>query len=79
MKRIRCKDGGTITFPTDEDRHDQRYAPINKHHLAVASALDSYAYLVLECTRDEVWQRIKDIRAALSPQRTSTGEDHERD
>ncbi len=65
--------GAVMAFPaldTEEEysfTHRLRYGtPDKTDHLGAASCLDSYAYLVLECTKVEVWRRIKLIRAALS-------------
>jgi len=33
--------------------------------LAAASCLESYMYLVTECTKDEAWRRIKLMREAI--------------
>lgn len=33
--------------------------------LTAASIVEAYGYLVIECSRDEAWRRIKIIRAAM--------------
>ena len=57
--------GAQMTFPVGEFCNQMRYG--QNADTAAASALDSYRYLVLECTKEEAWKRIKLIRkAALS-------------
>ena len=55
-------DGAQMTFPVGEFCHQMRYG--QNADIAAASALDSYRYLVLECTKEEAWKRIKLIRKA---------------
>lgn len=65
MQRVKCESGATMTVPTNEDRWQARYEPTSLNMLSVASAMDSYAYLLFECTREEAWRRIKNIRSAM--------------
>ena len=55
-------DGALMTFPVAEFCNQMRYG--QNADTAAASALDSYRYLVLECTKEEAWKRIKLIRSA---------------
>ena len=41
-----------------------RYHPEAVNALAMAAALDAYRYLVLECSQEEAWRRIKLMREA---------------
>lgn len=55
--------GAQMSFPSAEELWQQRYGqPLRR--FTTASALASYEYLVLECTKDEAWRRIKLLRAA---------------
>lgn len=71
--KVDCGDGAVMSFPAQETAEEYSFA----HHLrhwevdkndayVAASCLDSYTYLVLNCTKEEAWRRIKLIRAALS-------------
>lgn len=54
--------GAFMQFPTDQLAYQTRYYPKDLPTMLIASALDSYRYLVLECNKDEAWRRIKRIR-----------------
>jgi hypothetical protein len=57
-----------MAAPTAEFRHFLRHdvAVGLVFNRAAADALDSYAYLVTECSKAEAWRRIMAIRAALA-------------
>lgn len=60
-----------MSFPTSEFLYNLRYgtdkseAPLAKDRLVCAGLLESYEYLVMHCTKDEAWRRIKQMRAAI--------------
>lgn len=56
-------DGAQMTCPTDELEWRLRYG--DKPSLVAASAIESFAYLVMSCSRDEAWRRIKIMREAM--------------
>ena len=57
--------GAHMTVPTNDECWNARYAPTALSPFAAADHFDSYQYLVLECTKEEAWRRIKLMRAAL--------------
>jgi hypothetical protein len=73
--RIKCipvGDGASMIIPLNAWLWELRYAnepkrerTIADDRMLAASALDSYMYLIQECTRDEAWRRIKILREAL--------------
>lgn len=65
-------DGAVMTLPRPGWTWQLRYArpepPRGTHcddRMLAASVIDSYLYLIQECTKEEAWRRIKLLRAAL--------------
>ena len=66
---VACGDGATMSVPAiDLDGSlgwKLRYNPPSElNNMAAASALESFAYLVDNCTKEEAWRRIKFLRKA---------------
>lgn len=64
--------GASMTVPRNDWLWQLRYTrpePDRGTHcddrMLVCSSLESYLYLVTECTRDEAWRRIKIMREAI--------------
>ena len=74
MMYVRMGDGAQMAFTTSDECWLQRYRPTENKPMALAEALDSYRYLVLECTKEEVWRRIKLLREATKDARLSDSE-----
>ena len=51
-----------MTFPTTDLCYQMRYG--QNADVCAASALESFRYLVLECTKEEAWRRIQAMRQA---------------
>ncbi|MDB4312263.1 hypothetical protein N9937_02410 [bacterium] len=72
---IKMSDGSQMCFPFQENEehysasYSARYNPRTLNLKVIASILDSYSFLVLECTKKQAWKRIKDIRSALKARR----------
>jgi hypothetical protein len=58
-------DGAQMTCPRPSLGWQMRYGNPERHRFTAASALESYDYLVLECTKEEAWRRIKLMRQAI--------------
>jgi hypothetical protein len=64
-----------MTLPLPKWLHALRYqrpepyrgAHICDDRMLAAGALESYLYLVMSCTKQEAWRRIKLLRAAMAP------------
>ena len=44
---------------------DNSEPPKCNDRMVAAGALESYRYLILECTKEEAWNRIKQMRSAI--------------
>lgn len=58
-------DDASMWCPTDHGAWCARYSPQNLNLYDAACIMDSYMYLVRECTKAEAWRRIKLMRTAL--------------
>ena len=56
-------DGAQMTCPTGELEWRLRYG--DKPAFVAASVVDSFSYLVMNCTKEEGWRRIKLMREAI--------------
>lgn len=64
---VKVGDGAQMTFPSAELCHQMRYG-VN-HDYAAAGSLESFRYLVLECTKAEAWRRILLMREAAKSEK----------
>lgn len=62
---VDCGGGAQMTMPRGRLEWNLRYGDPARVRFDAASAVESYRYLVLECTKEEAWQRIKLIRASM--------------
>lgn len=70
--RVPVGDNAKMSFPTTELCWQARYGK-NQPTMLMAGALESFRYLVLECTKEEAWRRIKLIREYVSTAPPATG------
>jgi hypothetical protein len=75
---IEVGDGAMMSVPIGDWLWQLRYArpePDRKgmcdDRMLAAGVLESYVYLVMECTKEEAWRRIKIMRAALTTGQTA--------
>lgn len=61
---VDCGDGAQMTMPRDRLEWNLRYGDPERVRFDAASVVESYAYLVMECSKEEAWRRIKLMRAA---------------
>lgn len=61
-----------MTCPTRELDNMLRYGDAERMKLVAASAIDSFNYLVMECTKEEAWRRILLMRKAMKDQAIAT-------
>jgi hypothetical protein len=57
--------GCQMTAPRGSLEWQMRYGDPMRVRMVAAAALNSYEYLVLSCTKEEAWRRIKLIRKAM--------------
>lgn len=62
--------GAQMTCPTGDAEWECRYGQAK--NLTAASIIDSFEYLVMHCSKDEAWRRIKIMRAAMKSRAAST-------
>lgn len=62
-------DGAQMTCPTSELEWRMRYG--DAPALIAASVIDSFSYLITNCTKEEAWRRILIMRAAMKNGRES--------
>jgi hypothetical protein len=69
---VEVGDGAVMSVPLHEWSWKLRYqrtepprGTLADDRMLAASVVDSFLYLIEECTRDEAWRRIKIMRAAL--------------
>ena len=72
LMNIDVGDGAMMSLPWSYWLWRLRYANdmtpphICDDRMLAASALESYRYLVLECTKEEAWRRIKIMRSVVA-------------
>lgn len=54
-----------MTVPVGLEWHLRYGANPERLRYVAAAALESYSYLIMECTKEEAWRRIKMMRAAI--------------
>lgn len=80
---VECGDGASMSYPIGEFLWQLRYTrpePDRGPHICddrmvVCSIIESYLYLVQECTKEEAWRRIKIIRRAIEDHRATINDD----
>jgi len=81
---VEVGDGAMMSLPLNDWLWQLRYQrperdrgpTICDDRMIAAGVLESYLYLVEECTKDEAWRRIKAMRAALQEHRLDQQHPH---
>jgi hypothetical protein len=58
-------DGAQMTCPTGALEWRLRYGDAHGARMVAASAVDSFSYLLTNCTKNEAWRRIQIMRKAM--------------
>ena len=66
--RVPVGDGAVMVAPTNAGAWRARYATHALNPYDAAEVMDSYLYLVCECSQKEAWRRLRLMRAALVEQ-----------
>jgi hypothetical protein len=62
--RVDVGDGATMPKPDSNLEWHMRYGDAVGRRFAAAEVVAAYNYLIWRCTKDEIWRRVKLIRAA---------------
>lgn len=63
--------GAQMACPTGELLNMLRYGDAERMRLVAATVIDSFNYLVMDCTKEEAWRRILLMREAMKDQATA--------
>lgn len=57
--------GAYMSAPRSLLEWEMRYGDVERVRFVAASVIESYRYLIMECSKDEAWHRLKLMRATL--------------